>query len=190
MRSLDLGPRGFLDLRRPRDLNYGPAAFSVNANVPEHRRRESAAPNRRAPWLAADRSGDAERRSTVRRRANCGSAGIPRPRATPQGPLIHLQPQRLNRIPVGRPHPRVVWPLPRPQPAANARPTRIASARPMCRPAYSTSRGAVYPAFAITWYLIGFPFSSVTFSGSFVAGFTNSTFSFRNFPSRAWFVGL
>ena len=48
---------------------------------------------------------------------------------------------------------------------------------------YSTSRGAVYPAFARIVYLISLPFSSLIGSGSFVAGFTNSTLIFRNLPS-------
>jgi hypothetical protein len=53
----------------------------------------------------------------------------------------------------------------------------------------STSRGALYPALAMTWYLIALPFSLLTRSGSLVSGFTNSTFIRLNLPSREVFVG-
>src|SRR5229473_50898 len=49
---------------------------------------------------------------------------------------------------------------------------------------YSTSRGAVYPALAMIWYLIGLPFSSTIRNGSLFAGFTRSTLILRYLPSR------
>ena len=74
---------------------------------------------------------------------------------------------------------------PRPCPPASLRYRAATVREPVL---YSTSRGALYPFFATTEYFIGLPFSSTIRSGSFVAGFTNCTVIFRNFPSLARFV--
>jgi hypothetical protein len=57
-------------------------------------------------------------------------------------------------------------------------------------PNYSTARGALYPGLAITLYLIGLPFSSLSTIGSLVAGLTRSTLSFRKAPSWALLLGV
>ena len=60
---------------------------------------------------------------------------------------------------------------------------------PHARTVYSTSCGALYPAFAMTWYLIALPFSFVMRNGSLFEGFTSCTLIRRNLPSCEILVG-